>query len=150
MFGYLGLAVTSLLSSALFLPFPLPVLVFTMGANMNPLLVALIAGLFSTIGSSVKYLLGLGGKELLEKRYEKEISRVRAAFEKYNFFWWIFAVSLTPFPDDPVSIFCGMVKYDFKKYFTALLLGRLILYVIVSFSGYYSISIIVNIIKITT
>lgn len=149
-FGYLGLAVTSLLSSALFLPFPLPILVFTMGANMNPILVAIIAGFFSTIGSSVKYIVGLGGKELLEKRYEREISKVRAAFEKYNFFWWIFAVSLTPFPDDPVSIFCGMVKYDFKKFFTALLLGRLVLYTIVALSGYYSISTIVHIIKITT
>jgi len=148
--GYLGLAITSLLSSALFLPFPLPILVFTMGANMNPFLVAILSSLFSTIGSSVKYLLGLGGKELLEKKYEKEIFKVRNAFEKYNFFWWIFAVSLTPFPDDPVSIFCGIVKYDFKKYFVAILLGRILLYTIVSFAGYYSISAIVNIIKITT
>jgi len=148
--GYLGLAITSLLSSALFLPFPLPILVFTMGANMNPFIVAIIASVFSSIGSSVKYLVGLGGKELLEKKYENEIKKVRAAFEKYNFFWWLFAVGLTPFPDDPVSIFCGIVKYDFKKYFTAMLLGRIVLYMIVSFAGYYSISAIVNIIKITT
>jgi membrane protein YqaA with SNARE-associated domain len=148
--GYVGLAITSLLSSALFLPFPLPILVFTMGANMNPLIVAIIAALFSTTGSAVKYLVGLGGKELLEKKYEKEIAKVRNAFEKYNFFWWIFAVSLTPFPDDPVSIFCGIVKYDFKKYFAAVLFGRLVLYMIVSFAGYYSISAIVNLIKITT
>jgi membrane protein YqaA with SNARE-associated domain len=148
--GYIGLAITSLLSSALFLPFPLPVLVFTMGANMNPLIVAIIAALFSTIGSSVKYLVGLGGKELLEKKYEKEIAKVRYAFEKYNFFWWIFAVGLTPFPDDPVSIFCGIVKYDFKKYFSAVFLGRLVLYMIVAFAGYYSISTIVNLIKVTT
>ncbi|MCS7135407.1 MAG: VTT domain-containing protein, partial [Candidatus Aenigmarchaeota archaeon] len=118
--GYLGLAATSLLSTALFLPFPLTVLIFTMGANMNPLLVAVISAFFGTVGSSVKYVLGLGGKELLERKYEKEISKVRKAFEKYNFFWWIFAVSLTPFPDDPVTIFCGIVKYDFKKYFLAM------------------------------
>ncbi|MEM5799756.1 MAG: VTT domain-containing protein [Candidatus Aenigmatarchaeota archaeon] len=148
--GYIGLAITSLISSGLFLPFPLPILVFTMGANMNPFLVATIAAFFSTIGSSVKYLLGLGGKELLEKKYEKEILKVRNAFEKYNFFWWIFAVSLTPFPDDPVSIFCGIVKYDFKKYFFAMFLGRILLYMIVSFAGYYSISAIVKLIKITT
>lgn len=148
--GYLGLAVTSLLSSALFIPFPLPVIVFTMGANMNPILVAIIAALFSTIGSSVKYLIGLGGKEILEKKYEKEIKKVREAFEKYKFFWWLFAVSLTPFPDDPVSIFCGIVKYDFKKYFLSMILGRLLLYFIVSFAGYYSISALVKIINITT
>ncbi len=148
--GYLGLAITSILSSALFLPFPLPVLVFTMGANMNPFIVAIIASVFSSIGSSVKYLIGLGGKELLETKYEKEIKKIREAFEKYNFFWWLFAIGLTPFPDDPVSIFCGIVKYDFKKYFTAMFLGRLVLYTIVSFAGYYSISAIVNIIKITT
>ncbi|MBU5688640.1 MAG: VTT domain-containing protein [Candidatus Aenigmarchaeota archaeon] len=148
--GYIGLAITSLLSSALFLPFPLPILVFTLGANMNPFLVGLIAAFFSSVGSSVKYLIGLGGKELLEKKYEKEIKTVRQAFEKYNFFWWLFAVGLTPFPDDPVSIFCGIVKYDFKKYFFAMFLGRLMLYMIVSFAGYYSISAIINLIKITT
>ncbi|MBU5689509.1 MAG: VTT domain-containing protein [Candidatus Aenigmatarchaeota archaeon] len=148
--GYVGLAITSLLSSALFIPFPLPVIVFTMGANMNPILVAIIASLFSTIGSSVKYLLGLGGKEILQKKYEKEITKVRQAFERYNFFWWLFAVGLTPFPDDPVSIFCGIVKYDFKKYFLSMLLGRLVLYTIVSVAGYYSISSLVKIINVIT
>ncbi|MEM5878557.1 MAG: VTT domain-containing protein [Candidatus Aenigmatarchaeota archaeon] len=148
--GYIGLAITSMLSSALFIPFPLPIVVFTMGANMNPILVALIAALFSTIGSSVKYLIGLGGKEILEKKYEKEISKVREAFEKYKFFWWLFAVGLTPFPDDPVSIFCGIVKYDFKKYFLSMFLGRLVLYLVVSLAGYYSISALVKIINVTT
>ncbi|MFH8080278.1 MAG: VTT domain-containing protein [Candidatus Aenigmatarchaeota archaeon] len=148
--GYIGLAITSLLSSALFIPFPLPILIFTMGANMEPSLVAIIAAFFSTAGSSVKYLVGLGGKELLEKKYQKEIAKVRQAFERYNFFWWIFAVSITPFPDDPVTVFCGIVRYDFKKYFVAVLMGRLILYFIVAFAGHYSISMLVDLIKIIT
>lgn len=149
-FGYLGLFLISLVTGALliFIPFPIGTVVFTLGGRLNPLLVAIIAAVGSTIGGSTKYLIGLGGKEILEKRYEKEMTRVRNAFEKYNFFWWIVAVCLTPFPDDPVSIFCGIVKYDFKKYFIAMLMGRLIINFIVAYAGYYSINSVLKIFEI--
>lgn len=150
-FGYLGLFLVSVITGALliFVPFPLGAIVFVLGGTLNPLLVAIIAAVGSTIGGSTKYLIGLGGKEILEKKYEKEMVRVRNAFEKYNFFWWIVAIGLTPFPDDPVSIFCGIVKYDFKKYFIAMLMGRLILNFITAYAGYYSVNSLLDIFGIS-
>ena len=139
--GYIGVFVVSLITSAglFFIPFPMAPVVFILGSIMNPVLLAVIVSVGSVIGGSFKYLVGLGGKGILEKRYSRELSRIRNAFEKYNFFMWIIAISLTPFPDDPVSIFCGMVKYDFKKYFLGMLIGRFILNLILAIAGYYSI-----------
>lgn len=150
-FSYVGLFLLSIISNVvfIFIPFPMGPLIFTFGSRFNPLLVAIIASIGSMIGSSIKYLIGLGSKEILGKKYEKEILRVRNAFEKYNFFWWIVAIGLTPFPDDPVTIFCGMIKYDFKKYFIAMLMGRLILNFIIAYAGYYSIKSIVDILEIS-
>lgn len=148
--GYLGVFIISIITSAsfFFIPFPMAPLVFILGGMLNPLILAIIVAVGSTIGSSVKYLIGLGGKEILEKKYSKELRRIRNAFEKYNFFMWIIAVTLTPFPDDPVIIFCGIVKYDFKKYFFAMLIGRLIMNFILAYAGYYSIDTILKILGI--
>jgi len=149
-FGYLGLFFVSLLLNAflIFIPSPLSVIVFAVSAKLNPLIVAIVVSVASSIGSTTKYLIGLGGKEILQGKYEREMEKVRKAFEKYKFFWWIIAINLTPFPDDPVSIFCGMVKYDFKKYFLAILIGKLIFNSIVAYAGYYSINSIVDLLQI--
>jgi membrane protein YqaA with SNARE-associated domain len=124
-------------------------LVFALGSILNPLILSIIVAVGSTIGSSVKYLIGLGGKEILKKKYSKELEKVRKAFEKHKFFLWIIIVTLTPIPDDPISIFCGIVKYDFRKYFFAVLIGRLIIYSVFAYAGYYSIDFVARMLGVS-
>jgi len=133
--------VTSLLGSASII-FPLPslILTFTFGLVLNPFLVGLVTALGSAIGESTGYLLGLGGKRILEKRYAKGIKRVKKTFEKYGSSFWIILLAATPLPDDIVGIICGIIKYDFKKYFIALFIGKLILSLILAYAGYYSLN----------
>jgi len=140
-YGYFGLFVTSLLGSASII-FPLPslILTFTFGLVLNPFLVGLVTALGSAIGESTGYLLGLGGKRILEKRYAKGIKRVKKTFEKYGSSFWIILLAATPLPDDIVGIICGIIKYDFKKYFIALFIGKLILSLILAYAGYYSLN----------
>ena len=67
--GYLGIFIVSLVgSSSLIFPLPTFVILFTFGAIFNPFLVGLIGALGTSIGNLTSYILGLGGKEILEKR----------------------------------------------------------------------------------
>jgi membrane protein YqaA with SNARE-associated domain len=94
----------------------------------------------SAIGESTGYLLGLGGKKILEKKYAKGIKRVKKVFEKYGSDFWIILLAVTPLPDDVVGIICGIIKYDFKRYFLAVFIGKLILSLIVAYAGHYSLN----------
>ncbi len=135
--GYLGVFLSSLVSgvSLFFFPLPTQALVITAGGILNPFLVGVAATLGSAIGDSVSYVLGLGGKELLEKKYERGLNHTRKSFEKYGAFVWIFAASLLPFPFDIVAIFCGIIKYDFKKFILAMFTGKLIKHLILAYAG---------------
>ena len=138
--GYIVVFAFGVLSSLeFFIPFPQGIIIFTLGSVFNPVLLAFTYVLGSMVGVSIKYILGLGGKELLEKKYSKEINKTKRMFEKHGPFLWIFIASLTPIPDDIISIFCGIIKYDFKKYFLATFLGRFLLNLLVAVAGHYSV-----------
>ena len=138
--GYLGIFLVSLIGSASIL-FPIPtfILIFTFASTLNPFLVALFASIGSTIGETTGYLLGLGGKEILEDKYSRQLEKIKKVFKKYGSVAWIIILGATPLPDDIAGIFCGVIRYDFKKYLIATFIGKLILYLILAYSGYYSI-----------
>ncbi len=139
--GYIGIFLVSLISSAsIILPIPNFILIFTFGSTLNPFLLALFAAIGSAIGETTGYLLGLGGKEILEKRYSRQLDRINKMFKKYGSIVWIIILGASPLPDDISGLFCGIIKYDFKKYFVATFIGKLILYLILAYSGYYSIN----------
>ncbi len=138
--GYIGIFLVSLISSAsILLPIPNFILIFTFGSTLNPFLVALLAAIGSAVGETTGYLLGLGGKEILEKKYNRQLKRIKKMFSKYGSVAWIIILGASPLPDDIAGVFCGVIKYEFKKYFIATFIGKLILYLILAYSGYYSI-----------
>jgi len=78
-YGYFGIFIISLLSSlSPFLPIPYFVLLFTFGPVLNPFFLALIAALGASIGKTLSYVIGLGGKELLEKKFNKQLKKLRS------------------------------------------------------------------------
>lgn len=147
--GYLGLFIVSLVSSASIL-FPIPnfVLIFSFGAILNPFFVALSTALGSTIGEGTSYLIGLGGKKVLERKYTKRLKQINKAFKKYGSDLWIFILAATPLPDDVVGIFCGIIRYDLRKYFLAIFLGKFVLSLVLAYAGFYSINWVLNLLGI--
>ena len=135
--GYFGVFVISLVSNAtlFFFPVPFQAVIFAAAAIFNPFWVAVAAAAGAIIGDAWVYMLGLGGKEILERKYEWQIMKTRRRFEKHGAFVWIFAAALFPFPIDVVSIFCGIIKYDFKKFIIALTLGKFIKYLVLAYAG---------------
>jgi membrane protein YqaA with SNARE-associated domain len=139
--GYVGIFIVSLVgSSSIIFPLPTFVVLFTFGAIFNPLIVALVGAIGTSIGNLTSYLIGLGGKEILERRYHKRLKSLHKMFNKYGALFWIFMVNATPLPDDIVGVFCGMIRYDFKKYFIIMFIGHLILSLVLAYSGYYSLN----------
>lgn len=148
-FSYLGVIVVSAISSASII-FPLPgfAVVFTLGSIMNPLLLGITAGVGAAIGELTGYLIGLGGGKLILKKRAKKIAEIQNMFNKYRGRIVIFIFALTPLPFDIVGIFCGTIKYDLKKFFIALLAGKIIRFIILAYAGFYSINWITNLLGI--
>ncbi len=138
-YGYLGLFFVCLAGSTSIIPIPFQIVVFSFGAVLNPLLVGFIAAFGSSIGNLVSYFIGLGGKEILEDRYGKKLSDIKKRLKKYGIFLWLIVIYATPIPNVPFAVLSGVVRYDFKKFFLAVLIGELILNISIAFAGFYSI-----------
>ena len=147
-YGYFGIFLINLISYATII-FPLPASVFVFGAAavLNPLIVGLSAALGSAIGEVSGYAVGLGGRKVIERKWKKQIDDVEKLFQKYGGFLIIIVFGATPLPDDIVGIFAGTVRYPFKKYFIATLIGKLILNLVLAYSGFYGINWVLNVLS---
>jgi membrane protein YqaA with SNARE-associated domain len=138
--GYLGVFFVSFIGSAtIILPLPSFILVFVLGAVMNPWLVALSAAAGNTLGEMTGYWIGKGGGKLMEKKYDKHMEKYRKWFKKDHVFFLIILFGATPLPDDVVGIVCGAFDYDVKKFLVASFIGKLILNLALAFGGLYGI-----------
>lgn len=149
--GYIGIFLENLIESASFSTWPLPTMaiIFTFGGILNPFLVGLSGGIASAFGSMVSYIFGRGGKDLIEKKYGKKLEMMRRGFDKHGGFLWIMVVNMTPFlPDSLIALFCGLVKYDIKKYFLASLISKIIFNLIIAYAGYYGVNALLNLFQL--
>lgn len=155
-FGYLGLVIVNFVGSAsIILPLPSFVTVFTMGAVLDPFLVAFFSTLGAAagemIGYGVGYGIGKGINKLTARRTKKGSKPVqlkmklqiflqtRQWIKKYGAFLVIVVFSATPLPTDVIGLISGALRYDPKKFFLAVFVGRLIMYLILAYSGFYGI-----------
>ncbi|MFH1229815.1 MAG: VTT domain-containing protein [Candidatus Aenigmatarchaeota archaeon] len=140
-YGYIGIFLINMISSATII-FPLPAtpFVFAMGSLLNPFFVGIIGGLGAAIGEFTGYVLGMGSRKVIKKKWKKQIDHVEKMFEKYGGFAVIFIFSVTPLPDDIAGIVAGIFKYPVKKYFIAVLLGKIIMNLVLAYAGFYGIS----------
>jgi len=137
-YGYLGLFAVCFVGSSLIIPIPFQIIIFSFGAVLNPLLVGIVAAVGSTLGSMISYLLGLGGKEILEDKYNKQLTDLKKKLKKYGIFLWLIVIYTTPIPNVPFAVLSGVVRYDFRKFVLAVLIGELILNLTLAFAGFYS------------
>jgi membrane protein YqaA with SNARE-associated domain len=136
-YGLLGLFIISLVTSASMLLFtPGALFVVIAGKMYNPLIVALVAALGSTIGEYTSYFLGLGGNYILEKKHVSIYERIKEWFKKHGFILFpIFAAG--PLPMDLLSIVAGTLKYDVKLFFLGVFIGKFIRCLALAYLGYY-------------
>jgi membrane protein YqaA with SNARE-associated domain len=141
-YGYVGIFLVSLLgASSIFVPIPSTVVIFILGGwqvNGNwifdPLLIAVFAGLGSTLGEFSGYLLGLGGRKIIGDKYKKKMDILMRLFKRFGPVI-IFIFALTPLPDDLLFIPLGVMRYSMLAAFIPALLGKFLSNLIVAYAG---------------
>jgi membrane protein YqaA with SNARE-associated domain len=133
-YGYLGVfAVTLLTTGALVLPVPYLFIIAKAGTFLDPLGVALVAGLAAGLGELTGYLLGIGGRELLEQsRWHRAATR----WMKRHGFVTVWVFSFVPNPlFDAVGIAAGALRYPVWKFIVACFLGKSAKFLVVAAAG---------------
>ena len=138
-FGYPGLFfLVTVFNASIVLPAP-TVLVISIAATAlgDPLLVGVVAGFGSAVGEMSGYLIGRGGEKVLKKEHleGKKYKKVLSFFEKYGF-WAIVVLSFLPILlMDFIGLLAGMLRYDWKKFFIATLIGKIPKCLLIAYAG---------------
>ena len=133
-YGYLGVFVVTLLATgAIVLPVPYLALILVAGSFLNPVLVALVAGVGAALGELTGYLVGYTGRSLIPKnRWYRMIERGMARFAAPV----IFVASVVPNPFfDAVGIVAGATRLPVWLFLLACFLGKTIRFLLLAFVG---------------
>ncbi len=145
-YSYAALFLIALIaSSTIFLPTPFDFIVFLAPLppiKLNPFLVGVVAGAGSTLGEYISYLFGVGSRALIEERLATKVfGRFTKLFKKYGFVTLILTAFI-PFPFHAAGIMGGMSQYDLRKFFLAVLIGKIPKFLLIAYSGLYAIPLI--------
>jgi len=137
-YGYAGAFLISIFGNfTVFFPVPFVLTIYAFGATLNPLTLGIVCGAGSTIGEFSAYLIGRGGRRVIDERYGKRLETAKLLVQRYGMAV-IFAFAVLPLPDDLILIPLGMLRYNLKKAMTAMFLGKTIMCVAVAYAGRYS------------
>jgi membrane protein YqaA with SNARE-associated domain len=139
--GYLGIFLVSLLGNAtIILPAPSLVLVFAMGAALNPLLVGLAAGVGEALGELTGYAAGFAGRAVIEDR--QTYKRLVAWMQRRGGIT-VFVLSAIPNPFfDLAGIAAGTLRYPLWRFLLFCWLGKTLKTTLVAWAGSQSVSLV--------
>jgi membrane protein YqaA with SNARE-associated domain len=124
--GYLGAFLISLIANGtIILPMPGLLLLFALGAALNPWAVGIVAGAGGALGEMTGYLAGRSGSGIWRKTktYADAVGWVR----KWGA-WVVFLFTVTPLPVDVVGVAAGALRFPIWKFLLACWAGKAVLY----------------------
>lgn len=133
-YGYLGIFILSFMGSAtILLPVPGVAAVLAGGWLLNPLFVALLAGIGEALGEVTGYMLGYSGREVLEGR---ALYRPLKEWMARRGYITLFAFSVVPNPVfDVVGVMAGALRFPLWKFLLICLAGKTIKSLGIAFAG---------------
>ena len=136
--GYFGAFLIMLIANAtVILPAPGVAVIFAMGGVLNPLGVALAAGVGGAIGELTGYLAGYGGQAAVENT--QVYNRILPWVKKYGA-WVILVLSAIPNPFfDMAGIAAGIARIPLWQFVLACWVGQTIKMTLFAFAGAYSV-----------
>jgi len=137
-YGYAGVFVITLLGAAtLFIPGPTMVAAFAVGAMLNPVLVALVAGLGSAIGESTGYAAGFASRKVITPQERKDTwyQRIFQWMGSHPFLTIFLLDAIPNLLGDIAGLIAGRTRYSFFKFLLASFLGKSIRFSIAAFLG---------------
>jgi membrane protein YqaA with SNARE-associated domain len=133
-YGYLGVFLISLITcSSIVVPVPGWIVVATLGAILNPVLVGVVSGVGGTIGEMTGYLLGYGGRLAVDKAgiYSRMVEWMKR--------WGsvtIFILALIPNPlFDIAGAVAGLLRFPLWKFLLFGTAGRIPKHILFAYIG---------------
>jgi membrane protein YqaA with SNARE-associated domain len=140
-YSYTGVFLISLITcSSIAVPVPGWILIAVMGTILNPLLVGIISGIGGTIGELTGYLLGYGGRLIIDNfnAYTKMVEWMKK--------WGgitIFVLALVPNPVfDLAGAAAGSLRFPAWKFLLYGALGRIPKHIMFAYAGYWGIKLL--------
>nr|MBD3312182.1 hypothetical protein [archaeon] len=131
---YLGTFLISIFGNfSIILPTPylLSIMAVLIILPVNPLILALAAGLGAGVGELSAWLLGRGTGELLDDDEKSDRTRrikgLRKLIKKGYGSWLVFIFAVTPLPDDILLIALGIENFSLKKSLIASVIGKFVM-----------------------
>jgi membrane protein YqaA with SNARE-associated domain len=141
-FGYLGVFFVSFIGSiSIIFPVPYTIVIYLLGAVLDPFFVAISGGLGAAIGEFSGYALGYYGRTVVSEKRRRKMDYMMKVFDRFGSVA-IFLFALTPLPDDLLFIPLGVMRYPFLNAFLPALFGKMLMTFILAYSGQQSIFII--------
>lgn len=134
--GYLSIFTIILVMNLSFIPIPLVIsMLIAAAAVWNPLLVAIVGSLRACIGEMSGYYAGVFGKKIAIPDNLSGYQLMKEWIDKYGF-WAIAFLSLQPIlPIEVAGIISGAARMPIRKFFPALVLGKIPKYIILVYAG---------------
>jgi membrane protein YqaA with SNARE-associated domain len=137
-YGYLGAFIVTFLGNVtILIPIPFALVIYICGGFLNPFILGLATGAASTMGELSSYLVGRGGRKVIEAKYGRRLDSMRALIDRYGMLL-VFLFALLPLPDDVLLVPLGMIKYNVWKLVSAMFLGKTLMCLAISYAGFYS------------
>jgi len=140
-YGYPGVFLFSVLTSAtIILPAPGLLIVYALGAALNPLGVGIAAGLGAALGELSGYLAGYSGRAVIENSQTYE--RVRGWLQKHGRAsgWLILVLAFLPITlFDVAGMAAGALKMSVWWFLAWETPGKILKMILVAYLGAYSI-----------
>lgn len=144
-FGLFGIFLVSAISSAsIIFPLPFSLIAIPAGAVFNPILVAIVAGVGAAVGEMIAYGVGAGGKFFIKPEHKKWFKKAKRWMKGRKAFFVIIVFAATPLPHDVVGLLSGFLHYDIKKFFIATTIGKIILFMVLAYIGFFGINLIMG------
>ena len=133
-YGYLGTFLISILANAtVIIPVPGLLIVFSMAARFNPLLIALAAGAGAAIGELSGYLAGFSGQGIIEdqRRYDQMVAWMRK-----NGPLTILVLAFIPNPlFDLAGMIAGALRMPIYRFLFWALIGKVLKMAVFAYAG---------------
>jgi len=144
-YGYFGVFLVELIStSSIFVPIPGFLSTMAAASVLDPLAVGICAGSGAAIGELTIYLLGLGGRKIVQDRVK--LATAESMYRRYGL-WSIYLFAALPFPFDIIGIACGLLKIDVRVFFLMTWLGKMTSRVMLALTGKASLVIVMELIS---
>ncbi|MDO8428792.1 MAG: VTT domain-containing protein [Candidatus Diapherotrites archaeon] len=150
-YGLPGVFIATIIANAtILLPVPVDIFIVLFGqidfyhlGILSPFILGLTVGLGAAIGELSGYVIGYFSikslQEFRKQQFSINFDEIKERVQNQGTYF-IALAALIPFPFDIIGLLCGVMRFDVRKFFLAVWVGKTGRYIILSYAGYFGIT----------